>query len=211
MKKAFANGMAFGMGDYELAVAQRKRRLFASIPPRSRVLDVGIGAGPNLPYLPDDCEVTGLDPNPYMFPFADKRAAGLASRGIRLEVVEGAAEAIPFADGSFDAVLCTLTLCSVRDVQTAVKEMQRVLVSGGKLCFVEHVHAEEGGLRTAQTLLTPLQVLLADGCHLNRDSGSLVQKYGTEFSECEVERFEVDLGFEGKLISSQASGRAIKW
>lgn len=210
MKKAFASGMATGMGDYELAVSARKRALFSTLPAGARILDVGIGAGPNLAYLPRHSVVTGLDPNQFMFPFANKKAAELVTRGIQLDVVQGAAEDIPFDAAVFDAVICTLTLCSVRDVAQAVREMERVLKKGGVLIFVEHVHAEKGGLRLAQSLLTPLQVALADGCHLNRDSGEMVRKFGVGLEVVEAERFQIDLGFEGKLISTQVSGKAIK-
>lgn len=61
-------------------------------------------------------------------------------------------------------------LCSVADVQAAIKELYRVLKPGGKLLFLEHVVAgkEWPLLRLSQTALNPLQILLADGCHLDR-------------------------------------------
>lgn len=61
-------------------------------------------------------------------------------------------------------------LCSVADVQAAVREMHRVLKPGGKLLFLEHVAArkEQALLRLSQELLNPLQRALADGCNLTR-------------------------------------------
>jgi SAM-dependent methyltransferase len=85
--------------------------------------------------------------------------------------VQGSGERLPFGDGEFDAVVCTLVLCSVADPVACVREMARVLRPGGRLLFVEHVRAPEPGwTRTAQSLLDPLQVVLADGCHLSRDT-----------------------------------------
>jgi Methyltransferase domain len=105
MRRAFAQGMESGMGDVELAVAARKRSLFALLDPGSAVLDVGIGTGPNLVYYPRDTRVTGLDPNEFMKPFAMEKARNLVTRGIQLDIVQGSAEAIPLADASFDAVV----------------------------------------------------------------------------------------------------------
>jgi SAM-dependent methyltransferase len=212
MKKRFAAAMETGMQDYELAVSRRKKTLFANIPPGSRILEVGIGTGTNLASLPRDCVVVGLDPNPYMSSYAQRRADGLVTRGLRLELVQGTAERIPFDDSSFDAVVCTLTFCSVRDPERVLLEIQRVLRPRGVFVFIEHVRADEDPLlRAAQTLLTPLQVLLADGCHLARPTAALIRKFGSDFDSIAIEDFQVpELGVEGALISKQISGVAVK-
>ncbi|CAM9418232.1 unnamed protein product, partial [Ectocarpus sp. 4 AP-2014] len=100
--------------------------------------------------------------------------------GLTLRGVGGIAEELPFESGSFDAVVSTLVFCSVRDPAAALREVSRVLRPGGKFLFVEHVHArDEGlsilGLRQQQELLDPLQQLLADGCHLTRETGQLIR------------------------------------
>lgn len=213
MKKGFAQGMETGMGDYELAVSQRKRKLFESLnlPDGSlRVLDVGIGTGPNLVYLPADTSCVGLDPNPFMFKYAEQKAAGLVTRGLSLKLLQGDAESIPCDNNSFDAVICTLTLCSVKSPERALSEILRVLRPGGTFLFIEHVCANEAPiLRACQTIFNPLQILLADGCRLNRDTGKIIQESGG-FELIEIENFSVDLGINGALISRQISGRAVK-
>jgi SAM-dependent methyltransferase len=115
LRKAFALAMETGMGDYELAVAARKRKLLSGIAPNSRVLDIGIGTGPNLAYLPENTNCVGLEPNEFMQPYASQKASRLAMRNISLEVMRGKAEDIPAPDESFDAVLWYVLAPSDRD------------------------------------------------------------------------------------------------
>lgn len=210
MRKAFALGMAEGMADYELAVCDRKRELLGKLAHSKRVLDVGIGTGPNLPYLRDVDVVVGLDPNEFMTPYAQKAAEQQRARGLQLEMKGGHAEKIPFPDSSFDAVISTLVLCSVVDPAQAISEIQRVLKPGGKFVFIEHVHAKSEPLRFVQTVLNPLQVLAADGCHLSRDTEKLIREHGAQFESVEIENFKVDSGAAGALISTQICGFAVK-
>ena len=82
-------------------------------------------------------------------------------------------------------------LCSVPDVQASVREMRRVLKPGGKLYFLEHVLADSTQpiLRAGQFFLTPVQQLLADGCHLNRDPLQSIASAG--FADVQSRRFSV--------------------
>lgn len=61
----------------------------------------------------------------YMDTYAQRAAAGSGAASLRL--VRGVAEELPLADGSADAVVSTLTLCSVRQVPQALREVRRVL------------------------------------------------------------------------------------
>ncbi|KAF4396747.1 hypothetical protein F8388_004715 [Cannabis sativa] len=88
-------------------------------------------------------------------------------------------EALPLADASADAVVGTLVLCSVGDVNLTLKEVKRVLKPGGLYLFVEHVAAKEGSsLRFIQSILNPLQETVADGCHLTRETGKHISEAG---------------------------------
>ncbi|KAH9294873.1 hypothetical protein KI387_038461, partial [Taxus chinensis] len=94
-------------------------------------------------------------------------------------------EALPVLDSSMDAVVGTLVLCSVSDVEKTLKEVQRVLKPGGRFIFVEHVAAPDGTLlRFWQKLLDPLQKFVSDGCHLTRETGKLIRESG--FSKADV-------------------------
>ena len=69
---------------------------------------------------------------------------------IPVDVVAGTADDLPAADGSFDAVVVSLVLCSVADVPAALAEMRRVLKPGGELRVFEHVRASTPGLAHRQ-------------------------------------------------------------
>lgn len=97
-------------------------------------------------------------------------------KDIALSVQKAGAEALPFADGSFDAVVSTLTFCTIPDPVKALQEISRVLRPGGKFIFIEHIEApKDTFLYYQQELLDPLQALLADGCHLVRHTEELFQ------------------------------------
>jgi SAM-dependent methyltransferase len=102
--------------------------------------------------------------------------------------------------------LCILhaqVLCSVSDPATALSEMRHVLKPGGRLLFIEHVLAPESGLtRISQNLLDPLQQLIADGCHLTRDTYSSIKFAGFDIDKVESCRFDVrELGILGPHIA----------
>ena len=161
-------------------------------------------------------DIVGVDPNDAMEKYARAafeaaRAKGTANdedaakKKNTLRVARGVAEALPLPTSSADAVVCTLTLCSVLNPEAAVAEIRRVLKPGGSFVFVEHVLSDDAALRAQQLALDGLQAKLADGCHLNRQTLRTIQSAG--FADFElVERFTLP-GFG--LISSQVAGIAV--
>ncbi|GLU09433.1 hypothetical protein SLE2022_334600 [Rubroshorea leprosula] len=173
---------------YEAEVAVYKSQLFANLRGKAKkVLEIGIGTGPNLEYYTGDTDVQifGVDPNKKMEKYA--RAAAVAA-GLPVEnfkFVHAVAEAVPLSDCSVDAVVGTLVLCSVKDVEMALKEVKRVLKPGGLFLFVEHVAAKDRTIhKFLQSILDPLQQTLADGCHLTRETGKDISAAG--FSNVEL-------------------------
>jgi ubiquinone/menaquinone biosynthesis C-methylase UbiE len=100
------------------------------------VLEVAIGTGRNLPFYPAGVQITGVELSPVMLAIARQRAGDL---GIEVDLREGDAEALPFADNSFDTAVCVLSLCTIPDPAQAVGEMARVLKPGGKLLLLDHI------------------------------------------------------------------------
>eukprot|EP00581_Thalassiosira_minuscula_P010812 CAMPEP_0183729466 /NCGR_PEP_ID=MMETSP0737-20130205/30376_1 /TAXON_ID=385413 /ORGANISM="Thalassiosira miniscula, Strain CCMP1093" /LENGTH=262 /DNA_ID=CAMNT_0025961657 /DNA_START=564 /DNA_END=1352 /DNA_ORIENTATION=+ len=199
----FSYSMSVGMEDYESKARPYKTRLFQklfrSLAGNARgdylpvVLEVGMGTFPNAPYYSEalqyNSELKGLDilsvdPNDSMFDYAKDSAktSGLLSLStdISLRNVHGVAEALPFPDGSVDAIIGTLTLCSVTSQERALSEIRRVLKpQTGQFLFWEHVLSEDdAGLALRQRVLSPIQTIVADGCHLNRRTGATIQNAG---------------------------------
>ena len=119
-------------------------------------------------------------------------------------------EPLPFDDGTFDAIICCLTLCSVDDPAAAVQEMNRLLrPDGGTLGFVEHVAVNPderdrlGFLERQQVWLDPWQQKVADNCHLHRYTQDTFQTYLTDCELLQQERFVVDAMWP---VSMQACG-----
>ena len=97
-------------------------------------------------------------------------------------------------------------LCSVPSVQRALTEVQRVLKPGGQLLFIEHILAPDPDkkLRLFQHILNPLQQATADGCHLDRDTLSLIKSAG--FATVNASSFVVPgLGLIGPHVAGIAT------
>src|SRR5262249_29270254 len=173
-KRAQAWILSRGNRRYDAMVADEKRALLA--PLEGTVLEIGPGGGNNLPFLRPGVRWIGIEPNPF---FHDRLRARGARLGIDVDVRAAAAEAMPIADGSVDAVVASLVLCSVRDPGATLREVGRVLRPGGRFVFIEHVAAPHGsGLRVVQRALSPIWGAFADGCHPDRDTGRLIEAAG---------------------------------
>lgn len=150
---------------------------------RGRVLEIGIGTGANLPYYgPAATEIVGLEPSRTMLAEAEGLAANLPGSA-RFSFVVGGAEALPFADASFDTVIACLVFCTIPDTRSAAQEAFRVLKPGGQFLFFEHVAHSRAGVRRWQQRVNPLWRKLACGCELTRDTTSTFRDAGFRFLE----------------------------
>ncbi|KAG5062765.1 hypothetical protein JHK85_003948 [Glycine max] len=154
-------------GVFPCKVAMYKSQIFGNLKGKGlRILEIGIGTGPNLSYYASGSgvEVVGIDPNPKMEKYARSSAASAGLPTSNFEFIQAVGEAIPLSDASVDAVVGTLVLCSVKDVDMTLKD-------GTFLKFMQRV-------------LDPLQQTLADGCHLSRETGNDISRAG--FSSVEL-------------------------
>ena len=167
-------------------LARHRRQLLAAA--QGDVLETGFGTGLNLSYYPGGVhKLTAVDPNPGMHRLAQKR---IKQRGIEGDQHILGGERLPFEDGRFDCAVSTFTLCSIEDVAQALREVYRVLKSGGKFLFLEHGLSPEPKVQKWQRRLNWLQVRLANGCHLDRDVKALVA--AQPFASVEVEEFYLE-------------------
>ncbi|MGL5878423.1 MAG: class I SAM-dependent methyltransferase [Xenococcaceae cyanobacterium] len=153
-------------------MAQYRKEVLANV--TGEVLEIGFGTGLNLSYYPENIDkLVAIDDNPGAHNLAQKR---IQKSHITVDnrVLNG--ETLPMADNTFDSVVSTWTLCSIAKVEQALQEIYRVLKPGGKFFFVEHGLSNEPQVQVWQNRLTPIQKVIADGCHLNRNIRQLLEK-----------------------------------
>jgi ubiquinone/menaquinone biosynthesis C-methylase UbiE len=139
-----------------------------------KVLEIGAGTGANLRFYRTAEHVTLSEPSAAM---RARLTAKLSQAEVPVDVVDATAGALPFEDASFDAVVCTLVLCTVPHQPAALGEIRRVLKAAGQLVFFEHVRGR-GAAAVAQDMITPLTRVVAAGCHPNRDTAAALVAAG---------------------------------
>jgi ubiquinone/menaquinone biosynthesis C-methylase UbiE len=157
------------------------------------VLEVAAGTGLNLGHYPDDVTLTGIDLSESMLDIARDRAARL---GRTATLLQGDAHALPFADTSFETVVCTFGLCTIPDPATAIGEMTRVLRPGGRLILVDHIESSSMAIRALQGLLELATVPLA-GEHFRRRPLNQVRRTALDIEG--VQRF--NLGIVERVVA----------
>ncbi len=137
------------------------------------VLEIGAGTGLNFAlYDPEHVErVEAVEPDTAMLRYARER---LKTARVPITLTQAPAEALPFADETFDSAVATLVFCSVTDPLRGLSEIRRVLKPGGSLLLVEHVRAQGAFARRLQDIITPVTKRMAGNCHWNRDTARSV-------------------------------------
>jgi ubiquinone/menaquinone biosynthesis C-methylase UbiE len=138
---------------------------------RGRVVELGAGTGLNVRHYPAVDELILTEPEPAMVRRLRRRAAGA-------RVLQAPAERLPFEDASIDTVVSTLVLCTVPDLESALAEIRRVLVPGGRLLLLEHVRSDSARLARWQDRLHDPWRAFAGGCHCNRATLAAVSASG---------------------------------
>lgn len=162
-------------------MAEQRARIVGSA--SGEVLEIGFGTGLNLPhYGPNVARLHAIDPADVLRRRVGRRVAA-AAFPVQMHQLDAAR--LPFADASFDCVVSTWTLCSIRDVASALSEVRRVLRPGGRLLFLEHGRSDDPRVARWQDRLNPVQKVVGVGCHLNRSIDQLVRE-----ADLQVERLE---------------------
>ncbi len=151
---------------------------------QGEVLEIGFGTGINLSYYPKHLQkLMTVDANPGMNALAQKRLEA-STITVDNRVLNG--ENLPMADYSFDCVVSTWTLCSIKNVEQAIAEIHRVLKPGGKFYFIEHGLSNEPNVQIWQNRLNFINKALFVGCHINRNIKQLI---ATPFNDLTIAEF----------------------
>ncbi|MCA9524272.1 MAG: class I SAM-dependent methyltransferase [Myxococcales bacterium] len=193
------------MYDRQMSIAEEaclrtwRRALLA--PLSGDVLEVGAGTGTNVEHYPDAVRRLVLsEPDRYMRRELQRRVDAASRQGFAsvpggmnpsrratsaaYEVVDAPSERLPFRAESFDAVVSTLVLCSVADLELALVEIRRVLRPNGRFVFLEHVAAEDRPQRLLwQRRIEPFWKRIAGNCHLTRHTEQAIRAAGFEIAD----------------------------
>ncbi len=179
--------------------AEHRDEMLAGL--EGRVVEVGAGNGLNFAHYPFTVtEVIAVEPEPHLRKLAQVAAAAAK---VGVSVVDGTADSLPAEDGSCDAAVCSLVLCSVADQRQALAEVRRVLRPGGELRFYEHVLAESPRFARFQRGVDVVHPYVSGGCHVTRDTESAITHSGFEITSIRRFRFAPD------WLSAQAAPKIL--
>jgi SAM-dependent methyltransferase len=149
-----------------------------------RVLEVGAGIGTNFGYYPDSVEqVVAVEPERRL---AERARAAAADAPVVVQVTGAMVE--DFAtDEPFDAVVCSLVLCSVGDPDAVLRQLHSGLRPGGELRYLEHVASGGFRGRLQQLADATLWPRLLGNCHTHRDTERMIAGAGFEVDDARRE------------------------
>ncbi|KAM9813991.1 thiol S-methyltransferase TMT1A-like [Neosynchiropus ocellatus] len=161
---------------YNDKMQQLKRELFRGLGKFANrdgtlvLLEIGCGSGANFAFYPDGCTVVCTDPNPHFHRYLKRSMEANPHLTYSRFMTATAEDMRDVGDSSVDVVVCTLVLCSVRNVRKVLTEVRRVLKTGGAFYFLEHVVSDSSSswIYFLQHVLEPLWYYLGDGCTITR-------------------------------------------
>ncbi|KFQ18002.1 Methyltransferase-like 7A, partial [Merops nubicus] len=157
-----------------------------------KLLEIGTGFGANFQFYPPGCKVTCTDINPNFQQGLSKNMNKNQHVHYERFLVAAGEDLHQVPSGSVDAVVCTLVLCSVHNVNDTLKEVLRVLRPGGAFYFLEHVAAEPSSWNYFwQQVCYPTWKLVFCGCCLTREIWKNLKQ--SKFSEVKLQHISISL------------------
>jgi SAM-dependent methyltransferase len=150
-----------------------------------RVLEVGAGVGTNFAFYPDSVEqVVAVEPEHRLAVLARDAAA---TTHVPVAVTDSTVESFAAAE-PFDAVVCSLVLCSVADPDSVLRQLFSWLRPGGELRYLEHVAT--GGIRGRFQQLVDATIWprLCGNCHTHRDTEQAIRAVGFDVGYSRIEQ-----------------------
>lgn len=175
---------------YNKIMKSKKEELFQSLDEHLKhvngdILEIGAGTGANFQLYPNGCSVVALDPNEHMNSYLCRSKEFYPNVNLKHYIVGSAEDMNKIEDQSVSVVVATLVLCSVDSVELALKEIIRVLKPGGRFYFLEHVKGKGYWMSCLQNIMNPIWFYVADGCHVARNTESLIRKADFKNVECQ--------------------------
>lgn len=157
------------------AIRQLRRENLAGL--SGRVLEVGAGTGTNFEFYPDTVtEVVAVEPERRLAEHAQRAAA--AAR-VRVTVSTDTVEQFMAAGNEpFDAVVCSLVLCSIEDPETVLRQLHSLMRPGGELRYLEHIASADGRGRLQQIADATVWPRLFGNCHTHRHTEQSIVSAG---------------------------------
>ena len=147
------------------AIRRLRRENLAGL--SGRVLEVGAGTGTNFAFYPDTVtEVVAVEPEGRLAEHAFTAAAAApVPVTVRTETIEHFTAS---GGEQFDAVVCSLVLCSVGDPQDVARQLFSLLRPGGQLRYLEHIAGTGGRARLQRIADATIWPRLFGNCHTHR-------------------------------------------
>ena len=167
----------------ETFVLKKKRKtMFKDI--EGNILEIGAGTGTNLSFYDFDMISS--------YTVVDRRVSEKIRKfdfpkDKEIKFINSSVEFLCFEDDTFDSIVFTLVFCSVDDPLKGLNEVKRVLKTGGRIYFMEHVMPEHSILKNLFNRLNSSWNKLANGCNLNRETADMIRDAGFEIET--LERF----------------------
>jgi SAM-dependent methyltransferase len=157
------------------AIRAMRRENLAGL--RGRVLEVGAGIGTNFAHYPNAVdEVIAVEPEPRLAALARAATDAVPTRVVVTgDTVEAFNDAEPF-----DAVVCSLVLCSVDDPGDVLRRLYSLLRPGGELRYLEHIASAGARGRLQRFVDATLWPRLFGNCHTHRDTERAIVEAGFE-------------------------------
>ncbi|MDA4105905.1 class I SAM-dependent methyltransferase [Mycolicibacterium holsaticum] len=193
------------MSRHETEAIQRLRREnLAGL--TGRVLEVGAGTGTNFEFYPDTVtEVVAVEPERRLAEQAQRAAAAAA---VPVTVTSDTVEHYAVGAEPFDAVVCSLVLCSVDEPETVLRQLHSLLRPGGELRYLEHIASTGARARMQKLADATLWPRLFGNCHTHRYTEQSIAGAGFQVSGA---RREWTLPSWAPIpVAEFALGRAVK-
>lgn len=161
------------------AIRQLRRENLADL--SGRVLEVGAGTGTNFEFYPDTVtEVVAVEPERRLAELARQAAA---TAPVPVTVSTDTVEQYMGADCEpFDAVVCSLVLCSVEDPESVLRELRSLLRPGGELRYLEHIASSGVRARMQRFADATFWPRLLGNCHTHRHTEQSIAGAGFSVS-----------------------------